>query len=245
MNSYLYDGSADGLLSAIAWILEEEPDPERVTLQERKNTLFEEGFTIGTDATLAEFLFFRLKQSAPDAAHTLYSFMLAEKEAMETTLLHYVSLAFKHGSKVNGYLTHPAVRDIVNIAKKAQRELHRMKGLLRFEKLQDGAYLAKMEPDYNIIHPLAYHFSLRLRAQHWFLYDVKRRTAARWNNGSLQFGTIEQFTAPALFEDEKRVQALWQAFYKTIAIPDRKNPRLQKSNMPMKYWKYLIEKQGE
>ncbi|NTW94650.1 MAG: DUF4130 domain-containing protein, partial [Chlorobiaceae bacterium] len=41
------------------------------------------------------------------------------------------------------------------------------------------------------------------------------------------------------------VQALWQTFFRTIAIPDRKNPRLQKSNMPMKYWKYLTEKQGE
>ena len=237
MNCYLYDGTADGLLSAIAWILEEEPDPEKVKLSERKDTLFEEGFTISTDATQAESLFFRLKQQAPDAAHTLYSFMLAEKEGLETSLLHYVFLAFKHGDKLNGYLTHSAVRDIVHIAKKTGRELHRMKGLLRFEKLQDGAYLAKMEPDYNIIHPLAFHFSRRLRAQHWFLYDVKRRTAARWNNGSLQFGGIEQFTTPALSEDEKKVQALWLAFFKTIAIPDRKNPRLQKSNMPMKYRK--------
>jgi len=245
MNRYLYDGTVDGLLSSIAWILEEEPDLEKVTLSKREDTLFEEGFTIATDVTLAESLFFRFKQHAPDAAHTLYSCMLAEKEGMETSLLHYVSLAFRHGDKVKGHLTHPAVCDIVNVAKKAGRELHRMKGLLRFEKLQDGAYLAKMEPDNNIIHPLAYHFSRRLRAQHWFLYDVKRRTAARWNNGSLQFGTIEQFTTPALSEDEKKVQALWQAFFKTISIPDRKNPRLQKSNMPMKYWKYLVEKQGE
>ena len=243
MNCYLYDGTADGLLSAIAWILEEEPDPEKVNLSERKDTLFEEGFTICTDATQAESLFFRLKQQAPDAAHTIYSFMLAEKEGMETSLLQYVSLAFKHGDRVKGYITHPAVRDIITIAKKAGRELHRMKGLLRFEKLQDGAYLAKMEPDYNIIHPLAHHFRSRLRAQHWFLYDVKRRAAAQWNNGALQFGTIEQFTTPALSEDEKKVQALWQAFFNTIAIPDRKNLRLQKSNMPMKYWKYLVEKQ--
>ena len=35
MNRYLYDGTADGLLSAIAWILEEEPDPEQVALAER------------------------------------------------------------------------------------------------------------------------------------------------------------------------------------------------------------------
>ena len=245
MNRYLYDGTADGLMSAIAWILEEEPDPLQVALAEREDTLFEDGFFIVTDATQAESLFFRLRKQVPDAAHTIYSFMLAEKEGMETSLLHYMTLAFKYGDKVNGYLTHSAVLDIVSVAKKAGRELHRMKGLLRFEKLRDGAYLAKMEPDHNIIHPLACHFRTRLKAQYWFLYDVKRRTAAHWSNGTLQFGTIEQFTTPALSDDEKQVQAMWQTFFKTISIADRKNARLQKSNMPMKYWKYLTEKQGE
>ncbi len=246
MKRYLYDGTADGLLSAISWILQEEPEPEKVVLAEREQTLFEEGFFINTNALQAESLFSRLRHRAPDAAYTIYMFMLAEQHGMESSsLLHYVSLLFTYGDKVNGYLTHPAVRDIVSVAKKAGRELHRMKGLLRFEKLQDGAYLAKMEPDNNIIQPLANHFRTRLRAQHWFLYDVKRRVAARWSNGVLQFGTIEQFTTPALSEDEKKVQALWQTFFKTIAIPDRKNSRLQKSNMPMKYWKYLTEKQAE
>lgn len=64
MNCYLYDGTADGLLSAIAWILEEEPDPEKVKLSERKDTLFEEGFTISTDATQAESLFFSIEAAS-------------------------------------------------------------------------------------------------------------------------------------------------------------------------------------
>lgn len=245
MKRYLYDGTVDGLLSAISWIHEEEAVPENVVLAEREQTLFEDGFFIATNVTQAELLFTRIRNRAPDALYTLSMFMLAEKGGMESSLLHYVSLVLKHGDKVNGYLTHPAVRDIVSIAKKAGRELHRMKGLLRFEKLQDGAYLAKMEPDHNIIQPLASYFRTRLRAQHWFLYDVKRRTAAQWSNGVLQFGTIEQFITPALSEDEKKVQFLWQTFFKTIAIADRKNPGLQKSNMPMKYWKYLTEKQVE
>ena len=245
MKRYLYDGTADGLFSAISWILEEETEPENVVLAEREQTLFEDGFFINTNVTQAELLFTRLRNHAPDAAYTIFMFMLAEKLGMESSLLDYIALVLTHGDKVSGYLTHPAVRDIVSIAKKAGRELHRMKGLLRFEKLQDGAYLAKMEPDHNIIQPLASYFRTRLRAQHWFLYDVKRRTAARWSNGMLQFGTIEQFITPALSEDEKKVQLLWQTFFKTIAISDRKNPRLQRSNMPMKYWKYLTEKQGE
>ena len=245
MNRYLYDGTPEGMLSAAARIFSEERDPETASLDERKDTLFEEGVFIGTDPVSAEAFFRRLRLAAPDAAYTFYCFTLAEKEGMETSLLHYLSQALRHGDRVNGNLAHPAVREIVTVSRKAQRELHRMKGLVRFEKLRDGAYLARMEPDHNILQPLAGHFSRRLRAQDWFIYDVRRRFAARWHQGRLQFGSIEQFVAPALSDEEKKVQALWQTFFRTIAIPDRKNPRLQKSNMPMKYWKYLTEKQGE
>ncbi len=243
MNRYLYDGTADGLLSAIAWILEEKPNAENTSLSRREDTLFEDGLFLNTDVQHGEALFSRLRQHAPDSAKTLYFFMLSEKEGMESSLLHYISLAFKHGDKVKGHLTHPAVSEVVGVAKKTERELHRMKGLLRFEKLCDGAYLAKMEPDHNIIQPLAWHFSRRLKAQHWFIYDVKRRSVACWDNGNLQFGALEQFMAPALSEEEKKVQAMWQLFFKSIAIPNRKNPRLQKANMPVKYWKYLTEKE--
>jgi probable DNA metabolism protein len=242
VHRYLYDGSAEGLLSAISVILAAESDYEKVILAERENTLFEEGLFIGTDPESADQLFSRLRQHAPDAASTLYYLMLAEASGMETSLLHYIALAFRHGDRVNGHLTHPAVKEIVSMARKSGRELHRMKGLLRFQQLHDGTWLARMEPDFNVIQPLAHHFSRRLRAQEWFIYDVKRRSAAHWNRSTLQFGTLEQFTSPVLTEEEKQVQSMWQTFFRTIAIPDRKNPRLQKSNMPMKYWKYLTEK---
>ncbi len=244
MDRYLYDGTSEGLLSAVAHILAGERDVERVTLGERENTLFEEGVYLATNTAAAEEFFSRLQMQASEAVYTFYYFTMAEKDGMETSMLRYLALAMQHGSKVNGYLTNPSVKEIVTVSRKAGRELHRMKGLLRFEKLQDGAYLARMEPDNNIIHPLALHFSKRLRAEDWFIYDVRRRIAARWHRGSLTLGSIEQFTAPALSEEEKAVQALWKTFFGTIAIPERRNPRLQKSSMPMKYWKYLTEKQG-
>ncbi|MBM3163636.1 MAG: DNA metabolism protein [Chlorobi bacterium] len=245
MSRYLYDGTVEGLLSAAARIITEEKDPETAVLEERENTLFEEGMFIATDAAAAEVFFQRLRRDVPDAASTFYYFVLAEKEGLETSLLHYLAQALRYGDRVKGNLTHPAVRNVVTVSRKASRELHRMKGLLRFEKLRDGAYLARMEPDCNILQPLALHFSRRLRAEDWFIYDVRRRIAARWHSGSLQIGSIEEFVAPALSDEEKRIQTLWQAFFRTIAIADRKNPGLQKSNMPMKYWKYLTEKQGE
>ena len=245
MNRFLYDGSPEGLVSAIGAILDGGGDPMQAHLAVRQDTLFEEGLFLRTDAAVAEALFERLRERAPDAVYTLWYFMMAEAEGLETSLLRYIALAFEHGDRVNGYLTHADVKAIVATARKAGRELHRMKGLLRFEQLRDGSWLARMEPDCNVIQPLARHFSRRLGGQAWFIYDVRRRSAAHWNGRNLSFGALEQFTSPELSEEEKAVRQMWQSFFKTIAIPERKNPRLQKSNMPAKYWKYLTEKQGE
>lgn len=245
MNNYLYDGTPEGLVSAIASILDSGENPEETHLAVRQDMLFEEGLFLRTDPAAAEALFERLRQRAPDAVYTLWYFMMAEADGLETNFLRYIALAFEHGDRVNGYLTHADVKAVVATARKASRELHRMKGLLRFEQLRDGTWLARMEPDCNVIQPLARHFSRRLRAQEWFIYDARRRSAAHWNGSDLSFGTLEQFSRPELSPEEQAVQQLWQTFFKTIAIPERKNPRLQKSNMPAKYWKYLTEKQGE
>jgi len=245
MNNYLYDGTPEGLVSAIGSILDSGGDPEQAHLSVRQDTLFEEGLFLRTDPAVAEALFERLRERAPDAVHTLWYFTMAEADELETSLLRYVALAFGHGDRVNGYLTHADVKAIVGTARKAGRELHRMKGLLRFEQLRDGTWLARMEPDCNVIQPLARHFSRRLRAQEWFIFDARRRSAAHWNGRDLSFGTLEQFSRPELSAEEQAVRQLWQTFFKTIAIPERKYPRLQKSNMPAKYWKYLTEKQEE
>jgi probable DNA metabolism protein len=245
MTRYLYDGTPEGLVSAISGILDLGADTRQAVLAERQDTLFEEGLFLRTDPSAADALFSKLRMRAPDAVHALWYFMMAETEGLETSLMRYVALALEHGDRINGHLTDTDVKSIVSTARKAGRELHRMKGLLRFEQLRDGTYLARMEPDHNLIQPLAHHFSRRLRAQNWFIYDVLRRSAAHWDGRALSFGTLEQFTKPELSLEEQEVQLLWKNFFRSIAIPERRNPRLQKSNMPAKYWKYLTEKQGE
>ncbi|NTU68321.1 MAG: DNA metabolism protein [Chlorobiaceae bacterium] len=245
MTRYLYDGTPEGLMSAIAAIIAAEPESEGSVLSIRQDTLFEEGLFIRTDPIAAEALFARIKQRAPDVVYTIWYFMMAETEGLETSLLRYVALALVHGDRINGHLTHDDVKAVVSVARKAGREAHRMKGLLRFEQLRDGTWLARMEPDNNVIQPLAKHFSRRLRDQKWFILDVGRRSAAHWDGHELRFGTLEQFERPDLSDEEQQVQAMWRTFFSTIAIPERRNPRLQKSNMPAKYWKYLTEKQGE
>ena len=47
--------------------------------------------------------------------------------------------------------------------------------------------------------------------------------------------------APDLSADEEAIEGVWQDYYRTIAIPSRRNKALRRSYMPKKYWSSLIE----
>ena len=42
--------------------------------------------------------------------------------------------------------------------------------------------------------------------------------------------------------DEKLFQDMWRTYFKAIAIKERINLRKQRQDMPVRFWKYLTEK---
>ena len=48
-----------------------------------------------------------------------------------------------------------------------------------------------------------------------------------------------------LSKTEKEIEILWQEFYKTIGIKERKNDRCRMNFMPKKYWKNILEVSDE
>lgn len=243
MNLYRYDGTIEGLFSAIDHILRHEPDPQSVELEVQEQMLFDEGQFIATGTERAEVLMRRFSAAYPENARQVMYCIFSERIDMATSLLHYIHQVSVHGSAVEGNLNDPDLHAVHFLARKVSREVHRFKGLLRFAMLEDGSYLAQFEPDFNIIQPLSVFFRGRLRAQEWFIYDVKRALVSHWDGKSLDYGTLESFRSPELASEEHEVRTLWKAFFSHIAIPERKNPQLQRSFMPMKYWKYLVEKE--
>ncbi|MEJ7663065.1 MAG: DUF4130 domain-containing protein [Hymenobacter sp.] len=49
--------------------------------------------------------------------------------------------------------------------------------------------------------------------------------------------------ATVLDEREPLFQVLWQAYFDHVNIPERRNLKLHRRHMPLRYWKYLSEKQ--
>lgn len=47
---------------------------------------------------------------------------------------------------------------------------------------------------------------------------------------------------PAVSSAQDPFDALWRRYLERLAIPERRNLKLQRANMPKKYWKYLTER---
>ena len=101
--------------------------------------------------------------------------------------------------------------------------------------------LAEFEPKNDILTLIVPHFVKRLPTINFVIADVKRGTAAMHMNGEVEFLELKSLDY-TLSEKEKFFEEAWKDFYKAIAIDERRNEKLMISNMPKRYWRYLIEK---
>ena len=96
---------------------------------------------------------------------------------------------------------------------------------VRFQKAADGTFFAAFEPQYNALPLTVQHFKDRFADQKWIIYDMKRRYGFYYD--------LQEVTTIS-FDDDSREAHL---------IKERMNPRKHRKDMPVRYWKYLTEKQ--
>lgn len=244
MLNYVYDGSFEGLLTAIheAYYRNEKPDKILAGLGFQEN-LLDRSVHIAADTEKAKKVYEAIRQKiSPSALHNVFYVFLSELEGAGTWIYHYLRLGWKVGREVDLHLADDRVLIVHDISRKVRCERHRMLGLLRFELLEGGIYYASMEPDYNIAALLAPHFAKRLADQNWVIHDVRRNIAAVFNR--TEWAVVEAATAMQFTRDrnETEYQKLWRQYFKSIAISSRINPRLQRRFMPVRYWRHLVEK---
>ena len=154
----------------------------------------------------------------------------------------YLRFLVKTGKSVRHHVNDERVRAAMDVFHAVQYEIHRMKGFLRFKETETSVFYAPFSPDHDIVDLLAPHFMRRLGETPFVLHDVKRGKAflARGKEHLLIAAEHADLT---LSERENALETLWKSYYKTVAILERKNERQMKAYMPVRYWKFLPEKQ--
>ena len=180
--------------------------------------------------------------SGEEAWRTLTEAFRHADRGNEALLAEFIRLCVRLGPRVLEHLAHPGVRDTVRRARAVRSEAHRFLGLVRFQEVAGGGWYARFEPDHDVLGLLVGHFHQRMEGLNWMLHDQGRQKAwvCRGGVGQGVSGVNVPFVPTG--EVEPAAQELWRLYFKTIAIPGRTNLALQRSKMPLKTWKNLVEK---
>lgn len=155
----------------------------------------------------------------------------------ETVLL---SLATGDGQKVLLSLGEPCVYRIFELCRATNREACHHLEFLRFSELENGVLFATIHPKDNVLPYLANHFTDRLPADNFMIYDETHLTVAvhaalknyiLTDARDLDLEKIKRYSSK-----EPEYRKLWLTFFDHVAIESRRNPHLQMQNIPKRYW---------
>lgn len=252
---FIYDKTFEGLLTAVFDAYFRKSFPDMLLAEGELLPLFyDEMVTICTDNEKVDRVWKGLqKKISASALSCLTVCWLSELPEADHLLFRYIRKAFDSTKSIELNFGDPDVLEVSKVWKKVNHEMNRVIEFVRFQKAEDGTFFSAMEPLYNVLPLVISHFKDRFADQKWLLYDLKREygfyydltevTEVRFNNkdSHLLSGILSD---NLIAEDEKLFQQLWKEYFKAITIKERINPKLHKQNMPVRFWKYLTEKQN-
>lgn len=153
----------------------------------------------------------------------------------------YIKRIFEYKKPIRTAYNLPEVMDLNNLISQVNTETHRFTGFIRFSETATGTFYAAYSPDNDITDLLMPHFVARFKAERFIIHDIKRKIAGLYNGNDwimMQVGDAEI----CLSEGERAFEALWKKYYKAVNIKERPHEKQMKGYMPVRYWKFLPEK---
>ncbi len=249
-----YDGSYEGLLSVVFECYRLKLEPEEISVEGSLTDLFSvrESIFVPTSSECAQRVTDGISRyGGHQAVVDVYKTFLSEDAHRETIIYQYLRLLFNLKTPISNYYHEDAVFRVSQLVRQMGREIHRMHAFVRFQELADGLYFAPIAPDFDVL-PLTYqHFQDRYAVMEWCIYDIKRNYGMLYNGQTVEKVVLDdetliksiQLPQELLSGTEQDYQQLWQGYFKSTNIVERKNLKLHLRHVPTRYWKYLTEKQ--
>jgi probable DNA metabolism protein len=255
MTTYIFDGSLEGLLTAIFEFYERKAGKIQLVSQAHfQPALLEEAFEVVSDEAKAKRVWTGLTTKiSPEWKSRFYKCYLSESAEIHQHLFDFACYVFDNPKGAETNYGHPSVIALSQMDKSVNREKHRMKAFIRFQETADGIFYASIEPDYNVLPLIVSFFKNRYADQKWIIYDLNRKYGLFYDlekTVEITFDFVSevqkssiQLPSDSLSDKEELYALLWNYYFKSTNIPARKNMKLHIRHVPKRYWKYLTEKQ--
>lgn len=241
MPNYYYDGSFDGLLTVIYIAYKDRKNNElRIIVKTGQLLLGLDDINVITNFFKAR----RVEKAICDKLsqnflNNIQTCFLSCDKNKDIVIVHTVYKALKQGKEILNSLDEHAFY-VNKLVKQVLNERHRYLGVLRFKEVKDGTMFSTIEPKNNVLPILLSHFINRMKREKFAIYDKKRKIIAYYDTKKVEIFFVKSLEIE-WSDEEIEYSELWKTFHKSISIKERENKKLQQSNLPKYYWKYLIE----
>ena len=156
-----------------------------------------------------------------------------------------LGLYLPDGRETPRYLSRPEIMKMMELGRKAGNIAMRYMEILRFEELENGVLLGKVDPEADVLTLMAPHFADRFPMENWMIYDRRRKKAVVHPKRKSWY-LVEEIPEEVLdsqqrSEAEQEMDTLWKCFHQAVAIPERANEKLQNSLIPLKFREFMNE----
>ena len=240
---YLYDGSFEGLLTAI---FDRYLHRERVVgIESTENGQMSLGADyrrIETDTEKARRVADKIISIAGSTAYKrIYYTYLSELPEREINIAGFVRMCLKYGKAADRHMTVHCVDFVLTASHNTGHEAHKYTGFVRFSELDSGVFYGEIEPVHNVLPILAQHFVKRYVSLAFVLHDIKRHIAVVYDGRDCVIRETKKLPSLTYSEDEEYCRELWKQFYRTAGIKDCHNEKCRMTLMPKRYWRHLTE----
>jgi probable DNA metabolism protein len=250
---FRYDKTFEGLLTAVFDAYARRTYPDMLLAEGDPGPLFvTEEHTVFTDPERSGRVWRALeKRTSKEVCNMLLLAWLTEESGIDEILMRYIRRVIDSKVNITTDFADPDILRVKQLAQKVSRERQYLMMFTRFQKGGDNTYFAPVSPRYNALPTAISYFRDRFGDQRWLIYDIKRRYGFYYDletvteitmedDGHLLDGKLDE---RLMAEDEKLFQNLWKSYFDSMAIKERINPRLQRQNMPRRFWQLLTELQ--
>lgn len=232
----------EGLLSAVFESFLQKQKVEKVVTSSEEQNLFEQVFCIEIDKEKANRVDKKIKKIlSPYNYHEVKISILSGLENKYTIIFNYLVKVINENRDISENFADSDMYLYNILLKKIHLERHRFLGYIRFSKTSSGVYYAKYSPDNNITSLIFSHFIKRFSIQPFIIHDTKRNIFAL-HSGSKNIIVEGEFDLNILGNTSDNFASLFKTYYNSVTIKERANRKLMLTYLPLRYNKYLVEK---
>lgn len=239
---YLYDGTFDGLFTAIFDSYAYKETPDKIVEIELAPPLLSTVRNITTDAEKSLRVRRKVFSLLSEKGKTALKFAFRTNHENKATLIYnMVKNLLDTGRDEIENFANANFYKVYKLYEKVHRERHRFLGFVRFSLSESGIYYGKISPDNDIVDLLLPHFARRFKNLPFIIHDEKRDIFACHNGNKNEVFTLNG--GGKYFEGiNDEFNALFKKYYDTVNIKQRKNLKTMRNFMPVRYYKNLPEK---